>query len=105
MKTTLSLIAALGIMIAGNSDIVKADHYHRVIENRIVNYVDSCNNLVTITEPVVVHYRHSNHITYDVYGRPYSRYVYYPYSETWRYANSKPRGLFGYRYNRGFYRY
>jgi len=104
MKTTLSLIAGLGILVAGICGTVKADHYHTVVENRVVNYVDSCNNLVTVTEPIVTYYWHGNHVVYDVYGRPYSRYVYYPYLESWRYADSKPRGLFGYRYYRGWHR-
>jgi hypothetical protein len=100
MKTTLSLIASLGIMVAGISGTVKADHYHRVVENRVVNYIDSCNNLITVSEPVVRYYRHSDHIRYDFYGRPYSPYIYYPYVESWRYSDSKPRGLFGNRYYR-----
>jgi hypothetical protein len=105
MKTTLSLIASLGIVVAGISGVTKADHYHDVVENRVVTYVDNCNNLVTVNEPVTVRYRHYDHISYDVYGRPYSRYVYYPYVQPWRYADSKPRGLFGYRYYRGYHRY
>lgn len=105
MKTTLSLIAALGIVVAGMSGVTKADHYHTVVENRVVTYVDNCNNLVTVNEPVTVRYRHYDHISYGVYGRPYFRYVYYPYTESWRYSDSKPRGLFGYRYYRGYHRY
>lgn len=105
MKTTMSLIAALGIVVAGISGVAKSDHYHNIIENRVVTYVDSCNNLVTVNEPVVVRYRHSDYTSYGVYGRPYSRYIYYPYQESWRYSDSKPRGLFGYRYYRGWYKY
>lgn len=105
MKTTFNLVAALGIVVAGISGVTKADHFHNVIEHRFVTYVDNCNNLVTVTEPVAVRYRHNDHISYDVYGRPYSRYVYYPYVQPWRYADSKPRGLFGYRYYRGWHRY
>lgn len=107
MKILLSSILSLGILSIGLSGISKADHYHGhpVVENQVVTYVDNCNNLVTVTEPVVVYYRHNNYFSYDIYGRPYSRYVYYPYVQPWRYADSKPRGLFGYRYYRGWHRY
>lgn len=105
MKILCGSIVSLGILTAGLCGVSKADHYHPVVENRLVTYVDSCNNLVTITEPVVVHYRHGNHVTYNVYGESYPRYTYYPYSTTWHYADSKPRGLFGYRYYRGYHRY
>lgn len=102
MKTTvLSTIVALGIVVAGISGVAKADHYHDVVENRVVTYRDNCNNFITVNEPVVVRYRYHNHILYDIYGRPYSPYIYYPYIESWRYSSSKPRGIFGYRYNRG----
>lgn len=106
MKTTvLSMIVALGIVVAGISGVAKSEHYHTVVENQVVTYVDNCNNLITVTEPVVVRYRHSDYFSYDIYGRPYSRYIYYPYLESWHYADSKPRGLFGYRYYRGWRRY
>ena len=105
MKILYCSIVSLGILTAGLCGVSKADHYHSMVENQVVTYIDNCNNLVTITEPVVVHYRHGNYFSYDVYGRPYSRYVYYPYLETWRYADSKPRGLFGYRYYRGWHRH
>ena len=78
MKIIFGSIAALGILTTGLCGISKADHYHSVVENQVVTYVDNCNNLVTITEPVQVRYRHSDNFSYDVYGRPYSRYVYYP---------------------------
>lgn len=100
MKTTvLSTIVGLGILVAGISGVSKADHYYRVVENQTVRYIDECNNLITVIEPVVVRYRYSH-----VYDRPlYNNYIQYPYY-SWRYANSKPRGLFGFRY-RGPYRY
>jgi hypothetical protein len=101
MKTTvLSMIVGLGFLVAGISGVSKADHYYRVVENQTVRYIDECNNLITVIEPVVVRYRYSH-----VYDRPlYNNYIQYPYYESWRYANSKPRGLFGFRY-RGPYRY
>lgn len=107
MKILLSSILSLGILSVGLSGISKADHYHghSVVENQVVTYVDNCNNLVTVTQPVLVHYGQSSYVLYDIYGQPHSRYVYYPYPATWRYADSKPRGLFGYRYYRGWRRF
>jgi len=90
MKIILSSIASLGILTAGICGISKADHYHSVVENRVVTYVDNCNNLVTVTQPVVVRYYH--------------RHVYNPGSDTWRYSDSKSRGAFGYRPYRGLFR-
>jgi hypothetical protein len=98
MKTTFSLIASFGILAGGICGVSSADQYHSVIENQTITYVDNCNNLVTITKPVEGYCLHDNNFSYGVFDRPYSRSVYYPYSETWHSANSKPRGLFGYRH-------
>lgn len=79
MKTMFGLIVGLGILVSGMSNATAG------------GYGNSCSRRAVVTQPSVVYYSNDGCSYYRSYYAP--RY-------SWRYAYSKPRGYFGYRYYR-----